>query len=57
MLHIPFRHINQLKGTYETFSEAYRMFLESVNIPGSLEYDIRRLSNQVDYQDEDTDEV
>ena len=57
MLHVPFRHINHLKETYETYSEAYRMFLESVNIPGSLEDDIRRLSNQVDHQDEDTDEV
>ena len=57
MLHVPFCHINQLKGTHVTFSEAYRMFLESVSIPSSLEDDIRRLSNQVDYQDEDTDEV
>ena len=24
MLHVPFRDINQLKGTYETFSEVYK---------------------------------
>ena len=54
MLHVPF---NQLKGTYETFSEAYCIFLQPVNIPATLEDDFTRLSNQVEHQDEDTDEV
>ena len=57
MLHVPFREINQLKGTCETFSQAYSEFLQSANIPVSLEDDIRRLSNQGEHQDEDTDEV
>ena len=57
MLHVPFRDFNQLKGTYETFSEAYNIFLRTANIPASLEDDIRRLSNQEQHQDEDTDEV
>lgn len=42
MLHVPFRHINQLKVVYDTFSEAYGVFLQSGNILPSLEDDIRR---------------
>lgn len=57
MLHVPFRHINQLKGTCEKFSDAYMIFLQSANIPSSLEDDIRRLSELQMEQDEDTDEV
>ena len=37
MLHVIFCHINQLKGTYNTFSEAFSVFLQSANIPPSLD--------------------
>ena len=58
MLLVPFRHINQLKGTCEKFSDAYMIFLQSANIPPSLEDDIRRLSeHQVEQEDEDGNEV
>ena len=58
MLLVPFRHINQLKGTCEKFSDAYMIFLQSANIPPSLEDDIRRLSeHQVEQEDEDANEV
>ena len=50
MLHVPFWHIDQLKGTFETFSDAYLIFLQSGNIPPSLEDDIRRLrEHQVEW--------
>lgn len=42
MLHVIFCHINQLKGTYNTFSEAFSVFLQSANIPPSLENDDKR---------------
>ena len=57
MLYVPFRHINQLKETYNTFSEAYSVFLQSANIPPSLEDDIRRLHDQQQHHDDDTNEV
>ena len=58
MLHVPFRHIDQLKGTFETFSDAYLIFLQSGNIPPTLEDDIRRLrKHQVEQEDEDANEV
>jgi len=44
-----FCNITELKGTCETFSEA---FLQSTNVPASLEDDIRRLM-QVGQKDED----
>ena len=56
MLHVPFRNITELKGTCETFSEAYSVFLQSTNVPASLEDDIRRLM-QVGQEDEDINEV
>jgi len=52
MLHIPFQHINQLEGTSEKFSDAFLIFLQSVNVPSSLEDDIRRLSDNHIEQDE-----
>ena len=33
ILCIPFRHVSQLKGTCEKFSDAYLIFLQSANIP------------------------
>uniref|UniRef100_A0A1X7VQH0 ATP-dependent DNA helicase n=1 Tax=Amphimedon queenslandica TaxID=400682 RepID=A0A1X7VQH0_AMPQE len=39
----PFRDINELKCTYDTFTEAYAEFLQSGNVPRSLEQDIFRL--------------
>ena len=57
MLNVSFHDINQLKGMHETFSEAYNIFLQSANIPPSLEDEIRRLSNQEERQDKDIDEV
>ena len=44
MLHVPFRHINQLKGECEKFSDAYYIFLQSADILILFEDDIRRLA-------------
>ena len=58
MLYVPFHHIDQLKRECETFSQAYSIFLNSTNVPASLEDDIRRLSeHQPEQEDEDTNEV
>ena len=46
MLHVPFRHVDVLKGTCESFTEAYAIFLQTDNVPSSLEDDIRRLTEQ-----------
>ena len=56
MLYVPFRHVNQLKGPYDKFSETYCVFLQSAEIPPSLEDDIRRLHDQPQ-PDDDTNEV
>jgi ATP-dependent DNA helicase PIF1 len=57
MLHVPFRHLDQLKGTCDSFSESYAIFLQSGNIPPSLEDDIRRLTeHQLLQQQEDEEE-
>ena len=56
MLHVPFRHVDNLKGSCETFSEAYDIFLQSGAVPPSLEEDIRRLSKH-QLEQEDSDEV
>ena len=58
MLHIPFHHIDQLKGSSDTFAEAYAIFLQSGNVPPSLEDDIRRLSeHQLEQDGDDTNKV
>ena len=58
MLYVPFRHIDQLKRECETFLQAYSIFLNSTNVPASLEDVIRRLSErQPEQEDEDTNEV
>ena len=43
MLHVPFRHQDELLGDETTFSATYANFLQSGNIPSSLEDDIYRL--------------
>ena len=53
MLHLPFRRVDQLKGSFTTFTEAYANFLQSSNVPSSLEDDIRRLSEHQMEQDND----
>ena len=56
MLHVPFRHVNQLKGDEDTFTEAYAIFLQSDNVPTSLEDDIQRLTaHQLEYDDSDNE--
>ena len=56
MLHVPFRHIDALKGTCESFSEAYAIFLQTGNAPTSLEEDIRRLNEQQEENNNDSDQ-
>ena len=46
MQHVPFRHVEELKGRCITFAEAYGSFLYSGNIPPSLKDDIHRLEQQ-----------
>ena len=55
MLHKPFRHINELKGQCDSFAAAYAIFLQSSNVPPSLEDDIRRLEQQVRNTENDED--
>ena len=43
MQHKPFRDINELKTGFNSFTEAFADFLQSGNIPHSLEEDILRL--------------
>ena len=57
MLHNPFRHVRELRDGFDTFAEAYAHFLQSSNIPQSLEDDIRRLEQQQSQQpDEDAED-
>ena len=53
MLYVPFRHVNELKGSSDTFAEAYGLFLQSGNIASSLEDDVRRLMEQSGKQDQE----
>ena len=43
MKYKPFRDIRELKTGFDTFAEAYADFLQSGNVPRSLEQDIFRL--------------
>ena len=43
MLHVPFRHQSELLGNNDSFTAAYANFLQSSNIPSSLEDDIHQL--------------
>ena len=58
MQHKPFRHVQELKGTCQTFAAAYNFFLQSGNIPPSLEDDIFGLEQhqrQTTEDDQDSD--
>ena len=46
MLHRPFREYQQLKAECDTFAEAFAGYLQSGNIPPSLEDDLYRLQQQ-----------
>ena len=48
MLHRPFRHCQELQAGFNTFTEAYADFLQSGNVPPSLEDDVHRLQQQQD---------
>ena len=54
MLHVPFRLQGQLMGDNDTFAAAYATFLQSGNIPPSLEDDIHRLE-QISQQPSEND--
>ena len=43
MLHIPFRREEELLGDSDTYAAAYAIFLQSGNVPPSLEEDIHQL--------------
>ena len=57
MLHVPFRHQSELLSDNTTFTAAYANFLQSGNIPSSLEDDIHRLQelSQQPSEDDDTE--
>jgi len=56
MLHVPFRHHNELLNEHANFATAYASFLQSGTIPLSLEDDIHQLQQLSDqYSDDDTD--
>ena len=58
MLHVPFRHQEELLGDHDTYEAAYAMFLQSESVPSSLEEDIHRLLDQQAQQTaEDDSEV
>ena len=56
MLHVPFRHVDELKGDCDSFTDAYALFLQSGNVPPSLEDDITRLAQQQSQQDDNDDD-
>ena len=56
MLHKAFRHVDELKDGCATFAEAYAVFLQSGNVPPSLEDDIRRMEQQQSQHTEETEE-
>ena len=56
MLHVPFRHVDELKGDCDSFAAAYALFLQSGNVPSSLEDDMERLRQHQTEQDND-DEI
>ena len=58
MLHVPFRHVDELKGDGDSFTAAYTLFLQSGNVPPSLEDDLARLTqHQTEQDDDDNDET
>ena len=57
MFHIPFQLVNELLGDHDTFTAAYATFLQSGNIPPSLENDIHILEQLPQQPSENTTEV
>lgn len=57
MLHKAFRHVEELQGEYNTYSAAYAIFLQSGNVPPSLEDDIHRLEQTQQPTNDDNTEV
>ena len=55
MLHKPFHHLDELKGDFSSFAEAYHAFLQSATVPPSLEEDIARLQQLHQQMDNDDD--
>ena len=55
MQHKAFRHMTELLAESKTYAEAYAIFLQSVDVPLSLEDDIFRLHQQTQEQDYDTE--
>ena len=55
MLHAPFRRQNELFGNHTTFAAAYAEFLQSGNIPPSLEDDIYRLQQSFEQPSQNED--
>lgn len=54
MQHKSFRQMSELLAGCETYAEAYAVFLQSGNVPPSLENDIFRLQQQADQLSEDS---
>ena len=57
MQHRPFRRQEDLLEGCDTYAAAYAIFLQSKNVPPSLEEDILRLQEQATMQDHDDTEV
>ena len=53
--HTPFHQFNELLAGKDTYAEAYRIYLQSENIPSSLADDIYRLQHTQDQSAEDND--
>lgn len=56
MLHKPFRHLDELKADFSSFTEAYQDFLQSDTVPPSLEDDVGRLQQHHQPTDDDKNE-
>ncbi len=55
MLHKPFRNEQQLLTGVTSYTAAYTEYLQSVNVPPSLQDDVHRLEHQLHLATEDTD--
>lgn len=53
MLYKPFRQVQELLGDHDTFAAAYAEFLQSSNVPPSLEDDIQRLEQSSQWSTDD----
>lgn len=57
MQHKSFQEVNELNAGHDTFAEAFAIFLQSGDIPRSLEADIFRLQQQQNETPQDESEV